>query len=84
MTILHNNVEFVILYLYQSFNLKDKVRIHIVEIISSIPMKKVATVMVNNSITSINKSNNRLLPQIIKKKTKKTLEINILAWDRQS
>lgn len=70
MTILHNNVEFVILYLYQSFNLKDKVRIHIVEIISSIPMKKVATVMVNNSITSINKSNNRLLPQIIKKNTK--------------
>jgi hypothetical protein len=59
MTILHNNVEFVILYLYQSFNLKDKVRIHIVEIISSIPMKKVATVMVNNS-TNINKTNNHL------------------------
>jgi hypothetical protein len=40
--------------------------------------------MVNNSITSINKSNNRLLPQIIehKKDHKITLEINVLAWER--
>ena len=45
--------------------------------------EKVATVMVNNSITSINKSNNRLLPQIIehKKDHKITLEINVLVWD---
>ena len=30
--------------------------------------EKVATVMVNNSITSINKLNNRFLPQIIQHK----------------
>jgi hypothetical protein len=39
--------------------------------------------MVSKS-TNINKANNHLSPQIIEHKKDKTLEIQLLAWDRQN